>query len=115
MDIVENQHYHRLLLMYKGLLNPDEVIKDARAQGPLAVATVGYGVGNWYLYNDSVEKAVEMYNEILDTGGWAGSAISPRRPTSSGLVYHRNRSHQFHIYNAIKPTVRLDLNDSRMV
>lgn len=72
MDIVENQHYHRLLLMYKGILNPDEVMKDARSQGPLAVATVGYGVGNWYLYNDSVEKAVEMYNEILDTGGWAG-------------------------------------------
>lgn len=72
MDIVENQHYHRLLLMYKGLLNPDGVMEEARAQGPLAVATVGYGVGNWYLYNDSVEKAVEMYNEILDTGGWAG-------------------------------------------
>jgi tetratricopeptide (TPR) repeat protein len=71
MDIVENQHYHRLLLMYKGIIKPDEVMKDARIQGPLAVATVGYGVGNWYLYNDSTEKAVEIYNEILDTGGWA--------------------------------------------
>ncbi|MCX6648591.1 MAG: tetratricopeptide repeat protein [Candidatus Bathyarchaeota archaeon] len=72
MDIIENQHYHRLLLMYKGVVTPEEVMKEARKQGPLAVATVGYGVGNWYLYNEREEKAVEVYNEILDTGGWAG-------------------------------------------
>jgi tetratricopeptide (TPR) repeat protein len=72
MDIVENQHYHRLLLMYKGILKPEGVMEEARKQGPLAVATVGYGVGNWYLYNGREEKAVEVYNEILDTGGWGG-------------------------------------------
>ena len=72
MDIIENQHYHKLLLMYKGETTPDEVMKEARNQGPLAVATVGYGVGNWYLYNEKEEKAVEVYNEILDTRGWSG-------------------------------------------
>jgi tetratricopeptide (TPR) repeat protein len=72
MDIIENQHYHRLLLMYKGIVSVDDVMDEARKQGSLAVATVGYGVGNWYLYNEREEKAVEIYNEILDTGGWAG-------------------------------------------
>jgi tetratricopeptide (TPR) repeat protein len=72
MDIIENQHYHRLLLMYKGIVTPDQVMDEARELGPLAVATVGYGVGNWYLYNEREEKAVEVYNEILDTGGWSG-------------------------------------------
>ncbi len=72
MDIIENQHYHRLLLMYKGIVTPDQVMDEARKLGPLAVATVGYGVGNWYLYNEREEKAVEIYNEILDTGGWSG-------------------------------------------
>ncbi len=72
MDIIENQHYHRLLLMYKGVATPEQVMKEARKQGALAVATVGYGVGNWYLYNAREEKATEIYNEILDTGGWAG-------------------------------------------
>lgn len=72
MDIIENQHYHRLLLMYKGIVSAEDVMDEARRQGPLAVATVGYGVGNWYLYNGREEKAVEIYNEILDTGGWAG-------------------------------------------
>jgi tetratricopeptide (TPR) repeat protein len=72
MDIIENQHYHRLLLMYKGETTPDEVMKEARKQGTLAVATVGYGVGNWYLYNEREEMAVEVYNEILDTRGWSG-------------------------------------------
>jgi tetratricopeptide (TPR) repeat protein len=72
MDIIENQHYHKLLLMYKGIVSVDDVMDEARRQGPLAVATVGYGVGNWYLYNGREEKAVEIYNEILDTGGWVG-------------------------------------------
>ena len=72
MDIIENQHYHQLLLMYKGERKPEEVMDEARKQGALAVATVGYGVGNWYYYNGQEEKAVELYNEVLDTGGWAG-------------------------------------------
>ncbi len=72
MDIIENQHYHQLLLMYRGLTTPEKVMEEARKQGPLAVATVGYGVGNYYLYSGKEEKAVEIYNEILDTGGWAG-------------------------------------------
>jgi tetratricopeptide (TPR) repeat protein len=72
MDIIENQYYHKLLLMYKGILSAETVMDEARSQGPVAVATVGYGVGNWYLYNGREEKAVEIYNEILDTGGWAG-------------------------------------------
>jgi len=72
MDIIENQFYHRCLLMYKGLVEPGILMDEARAMGPLAVATVGYGVGNWYKYNGSEETATEIFNEILDTGGWAG-------------------------------------------
>jgi tetratricopeptide (TPR) repeat protein len=72
MDIIENQHYHKLLLMYKGIVTPEQVMEEARELGPLAVTTVGYGVGNWYLYNGREEKAVEVYNEIFDTGGWSG-------------------------------------------
>ena len=72
MDIVENHHYHRLLLMYKGEKTPEDTMDEARRQGELAVATVGYGVGNWYYYNSMEDKAIQIFNEILDTGGWAG-------------------------------------------
>ena len=72
MDVIENQHYYQLLLMYKGLLTPEDLITKARAQGPLAIATVGYGVGNWYMNNGEDDKAKEIYEEILKTGGWAG-------------------------------------------
>ena len=71
MDIIENQHYYQLLLIYKGVLTPEQVMEEARKQGPLAVSTVGYGVGNWHLYNGREEKAAEVYNEILDTGLWS--------------------------------------------
>lgn len=72
MEIIENQHYHQLLLMYKGNLTPEDLLAKARAQGPLAIATVGYGIGNWYMNNGEEDKAKEVYEEILRTGGWAG-------------------------------------------
>jgi tetratricopeptide (TPR) repeat protein len=72
MDIIENQHYHQLLLMYKGERTAEELMDEARKLSALAVATVGYGVGNWYYYNGMEDKAIQIFNEVLDTGGWAG-------------------------------------------
>src|SRR5262245_43356374 len=46
MRILENQAYHRRLLMYKGELKPEEVLAFDNPD-PVAVATYGYGVANW--------------------------------------------------------------------
>ena len=48
MTIIENRAYHRRLLMYKGLLKPEELLSEKDAT-PTDIATQGYGVGNWYL------------------------------------------------------------------
>jgi len=72
MDIIENQHYHQLLLMYKSVISAEDLLEKTRAQGSLAIATIGYGIGNWYMNNGEEDKAKEVYEEILRTGGWAG-------------------------------------------
>jgi len=65
MDIIENRDYHRLLLMYKGETPPERLLEEARAEGGIGAATVGYGVGNWYLYHSMGERALELFREVL--------------------------------------------------
>ena len=48
MDILENQAYHRRLLMYKGLEKP-EALLDTASPDPTQIATQGYGVGQLLL------------------------------------------------------------------
>jgi hypothetical protein len=69
MDILENAAYHRRLLMYKGLLEP-EALLAAEASDPVQIATQGYGVGNFYLYNGQTERARQVFSRILEGTSW---------------------------------------------
>ncbi|HEX9944136.1 MAG TPA: tetratricopeptide repeat protein [Thermoanaerobaculia bacterium] len=68
MDIIENQAYHRLLLLYKGELTPEDL--RAGASGDLDPPTIGYGLGNWHLYHGRREEAVRAFREVLAGGNW---------------------------------------------
>lgn len=72
MDIIENRDYHRLLLMYKGELTPDAVLAEAsRAEtSALSNGTVGYGVGNWHLYNGRRGEAVRVFRRVVAGPQW---------------------------------------------
>jgi tetratricopeptide (TPR) repeat protein len=72
MGIIENTHYHKCLLMYKGENTPEALMKEAREQGTLGLVTTGYGVANWYRYNGDEEKAAGILREITALEGWAG-------------------------------------------
>jgi tetratricopeptide (TPR) repeat protein len=70
MNILENQAYHRRLLMYKGEIAPDSLLRVDSADA-LEMATQGYGVGNWYLYNGDPERARQVFRRVLDGNYWA--------------------------------------------
>jgi tetratricopeptide (TPR) repeat protein len=70
MTILENQAYHRRLLMYRGLVEPDELI-DSEATDPVQLATYGYGLANWYLVNGDLERAQTLFRRILEGRNWA--------------------------------------------
>lgn len=72
MDVIENRDYHRLLLLYRGELTPEALLADAADSGnPVGYATVGYGVGNWHLYNGRRAEAVELFRRVIAGGSWA--------------------------------------------
>ena len=35
------------------------------------IATQGYGVGNWYLYNGDEDRALEIFERIIEGTSWA--------------------------------------------
>ena len=71
MDVVENETYHRLLLMYRGELPADSVL-SAGPTGEMSVtdATAAYGIGNWHLYNGRRAEAERVFRRIVAGGQW---------------------------------------------
>ncbi len=71
MDIIENQSYQRLLLMYKGELDTDDLLAEAEAGSAIENATLGYGIGNWQAYNGRPKQAEEVLRNVLKGPQWA--------------------------------------------
>jgi tetratricopeptide (TPR) repeat protein len=71
MDIVENQAYHRLLLMYKGELPVDSILPAETGERPsVQDVTTAYGVANWHLYNGRRGEAERMFRRIIASRQW---------------------------------------------
>jgi tetratricopeptide (TPR) repeat protein len=73
MRIVENDSYYQRLKLYKGYIQPDDLlVLDKNSDGyELNIVTQGYGLGNWYLTQGDTAKAVSIFEQILQTPQWA--------------------------------------------
>jgi tetratricopeptide (TPR) repeat protein len=70
MRILENEAYHQRLLMYRGEVDPESLLQDETGDA-VQLATFGYGVGNWYLYNGDRARADEIFRRIIGGQNWA--------------------------------------------
>jgi tetratricopeptide (TPR) repeat protein len=68
MKVEENKSYFDRLLLYKGLKKETEILTDKLTD--LEIATVGYGIANWYLYNGDKAKAKELFQRIISGKYW---------------------------------------------
>ncbi|MHC4942076.1 MAG: tetratricopeptide repeat protein [Planctomycetota bacterium] len=68
MDIIENNSYHELLLLYKGERDPDALLEP----GAEAIdnVTMGYGIGNWHFYSGREEQARAIFEGIVESSQW---------------------------------------------
>ena len=69
MDLIENESYHKLLLVFKG--NFDEKSLLDNAETPLDNATIGYGLGNWHYVNGRTGRAEEIFRDVYAGSSWA--------------------------------------------
>ncbi|MGI9076323.1 MAG: tetratricopeptide repeat protein [Gemmatimonadaceae bacterium] len=72
MNLIENDSYHRLLLVYKGEIPAEAAVVSASSDDrALDDATLGYGVGNWHLYRGFRPQAHRIFERVLEGKSWA--------------------------------------------
>jgi tetratricopeptide (TPR) repeat protein len=72
LDIIENDDYYKLIKVYQGKLKADDLLKEIGARADsLSNASLGYGLGNWFLYNGEREKAEKIFRQITAGNQWA--------------------------------------------
>lgn len=71
MNVVENQSYHQLMMLYKGELPVDSVLSPTAEISSSATGAIAYGVGNWHLYNGRQAEAEAVFRRIMGSGQWA--------------------------------------------
>ena len=73
MDIIENDGYHELLLLYKGEKEPEDLITldTSAVQNEHAYATMGYGVAQYLAHEGQREVSTALLARILSGPAWA--------------------------------------------
>jgi tetratricopeptide (TPR) repeat protein len=71
MNVIENDAYHRLLLLFKGEIPADSILAtDSVGQMSVADATSAYGLASWHLINGRENEAVSLFRRIIAGGQW---------------------------------------------
>lgn len=82
--------YTRRLQLYRGEIGPDAVVTPADTDD-VQVATLAYGLGNWYLVRGDTAQARRWFERSVQSGGWPGfgfivSEVELRRLGAVGAV-----------------------------
>lgn len=63
--------YARRLKLYRGQLTPEALFTPADTSD-IQVATLQYGLGNWYLVRGDTARARDAFEAAIRSGGWPG-------------------------------------------
>jgi tetratricopeptide (TPR) repeat protein len=61
--------YTRRLQLYRGAIGPEDLLKPTDTDD-VQVATLAYGVGNWYLLHGDTARARTWFERSIASGGW---------------------------------------------
>jgi Flp pilus assembly protein TadD len=66
--------YARRLSLYRGEIGPEDLITAADT-ADVQLATLAYGLGNWYLVRGDTARARIEFERAVSSGGWPGFAF----------------------------------------
>lgn len=69
MNVIENQSYHDLCKLYKGIIPIDSL--QAPEKGSPSSDAVLYGLANWHFYNEEKEKSKEIMENLVQSNAWS--------------------------------------------
>jgi tetratricopeptide (TPR) repeat protein len=68
-SVTAENAYARRILLYRGIIGADQVMTPADTAG-VQVATLSYGIGNWYLIQGDTAQARAWFERSVGTPGW---------------------------------------------
>jgi tetratricopeptide (TPR) repeat protein len=73
IELIENKDYLRILLLYKKQADPEALKQEifSNNASSLSNASVGYGLGNYFLLNGDKETAKKIFEKITAGNQWA--------------------------------------------
>ena len=71
LELIENADYYKLIQVYKGQLDAKKLWDEISNAKSLSNATLGYGLGNWFLYNGQRAEAEKIFREVTAGNQWA--------------------------------------------
>ncbi len=72
IEVIENTDYLKLIKLNRGELKAEELLTTIRGESnTLGSASLGYGIGNYFLYNGDREKAAAIFRKIVAGNQWA--------------------------------------------
>lgn len=73
VEVIENADYLKLVRLYQGQLKPSDLMREISSSNTntLSNASVGYGLGNWYLYGRQKADAEKIFRQITSGNQWA--------------------------------------------
>ncbi|HWA35856.1 MAG TPA: tetratricopeptide repeat protein [Cyclobacteriaceae bacterium] len=77
-DTDKESAYFRRIMLYKGIIKPEELVRVTMAPDSMGVneVTKMYGLANWYSYNGDPATANTLYKTILQSNAWPGFAYA---------------------------------------
>ena len=75
MELIENEGYLQILLLYKGNQNVAPLLENhPDDNNALTNATAGFGAGNYYRLKGNKEKAREIFQKVISGSQWGSFA-----------------------------------------
>lgn len=72
IELIENTDYLKLIRLNRGEVKVEDLLAGISGDAnTLSSASLGYGIGNYFLYNGSNEKAQKIFQKIVAGDQWA--------------------------------------------
>jgi len=72
VEVIENADYLKLIRLYQGKTSVADLLKEIGGEAsPLSKASIGYGLGNWFLYHKQRAEAEKIFRQIILGNQWA--------------------------------------------
>jgi tetratricopeptide (TPR) repeat protein len=70
LDVIENQEYHWLLLVFAGRYDADLLLERAEVSGEVQLGSIGYGIAAWRLLRGEREAGARLLGQIVRETPW---------------------------------------------